>query len=190
MTELSLNVLDVAQNSVKAGAKLISVSVGVNYTRNSLIIAIGDDGCGMTPEQLEKVTDPFYTTRKTRDVGLGVSFFKQAAEMTGGRFSITSEAGKGTEVRAEFKLDSIDRIPLGDMCSTIESLVLYNLDIDFEYEYGVEDGENREQFRFSTREIKETLGGIPLNAPEIAEYIRDFLKENTAECNKYLKGDI
>lgn len=186
MTELSLNVLDVAQNSVKAEAGLIEISVAVSASDNSLVIAINDDGRGMTAEQLEKVTDPFYTTRNTRSVGLGVSFFKQAAEMTGGCFEIDSEVGKGTRVRAEFKLDSIDRMPLGDMCSTIETLVLYNLDIDFEYRYGV-DGT---RFALSTRELKETLGGIPLDTPEIAGYIRDFLKENTAECNKLLKGDI
>jgi len=186
MTELSLNVLDVAQNSVKAGAKLIAISVDVSYSANLLTIAIDDDGCGMTAEQLAKATDPFYTTRSTRGVGLGVSFFKLAAEMTGGSFAITSEAGVGTKVRAEFVLNSIDRTPLGDMCSTVETLVLYNLNIDFEYAYKVDEAE----FTLSTKELKETLGGIPLDTPEIAEYIRDFLKENTAECNKLLKGDI
>jgi len=184
MTELSLNVLDVAQNSVKAKAKLIEIRVDISVRDNSLIIAIDDDGCGMTPEQLEKVTDPFFTTRSTRDIGLGVPFFKQAAEITGGSFEITSKLGEGTKVRAVFVLDSVDRVPLGDMTGTMETLILYNTDIDFTYGYNA-DGTG---FTLSTRELKETLGGIPLDTPEIAEYIRDYLKENTSECNNNLKG--
>ncbi len=97
MRELSLNVMDVAQNSVSAGAKLIGIDVLENT--DSLVINIRDDGKGMTPEQVKSVTDPFYTTRTTRDVGLGVPLFKLAAEQTGGSFAISSEPGKGTLVR-------------------------------------------------------------------------------------------
>lgn len=180
MTELSLNVLDVAQNSVKAGAGLIEISVVIDTAEDSMVIEIDDDGCGMSGEQLAKVTDPFYTTRETRSVGLGVSFFKQAAEMTGGGFEITSEVGKGTKVKAVFVLSSIDRLPLGDMGSTVETLVVYNAGIDFIYRYRVDEAE----FALSTAEMKEVLGGAPLNAPEVVGYIREFLEENTNECNK------
>lgn len=102
MPEISLNILDVAENSVRAGASLIEIGVSVQTEEDTLTVVIKDDGCGMSAEQVEKVQDPFYTTRTTRRVGLGVPFFKQAAESTGGSFSIMSELGKGTVVTAVF----------------------------------------------------------------------------------------
>ncbi|MDR0197842.1 MAG: ATP-binding protein [Oscillospiraceae bacterium] len=180
MTELSLNILDVAQNSIKAGAKLIEISVEIDNAADSLTVRIDDDGCGMSGEQLAKVTDPFFTTRGTRSVGLGVSFFKQAAEMTGGGFEITSESGKGTKVKATFVLSSIDRLPLGDMCSTVETLIVYNTGIDFVYRYRVDETE----FTLSTAQMRDILGGVSLDAPDVVEYVRGFLKENTDECDK------
>lgn len=180
MTELSLNVLDIAQNSVKAKASLIEISVDISTAENRLTITIKDNGCGMDEDTVNKVTDPFYTTRTTRKVGLGVPFFKMSAEMTGGHFNISSEKGKGTEVIAEYVLDSIDRMPLGDMPSTVETLVLYNTDIDFIYKYSV-DGEG---FELDTVQMKDMLGGIPLDNPNVAEYIKGFLRENTDEINK------
>ena len=180
MTELSLNVLDIAQNSVKAKASLIEISVDISTAENRLVIIIKDNGCGMDEETVKKVIDPFYTTRTTRKVGLGVPFFKMSAEMTGGSFNIASEKGKGTEVTAEYVLDSIDRMPLGDMPATIETLVLYNTDIDFIYRYGV-DGES---FELNTVQMKDILGGVPLDMPDVAEYIKEFLKENTETVNK------
>lgn len=179
MTELSLNVLDVAQNSVKAGATLISISVNADFSSNLLKITIEDNGCGMSSEQVEKVCDPFFTTRTTRKVGLGVPFFKMAAEMTGGSFKITSEIGKGTVVTAIFVISSIDRMPLGDINGTIETLIVYNTHIDFIYTYTV----NQSSFTLSTVEMKNILGDIPLNSPEIVQYIRDFLCENTHDVN-------
>lgn len=180
MTEISLNVLDIAQNSVKANASLIEISCIVDTQKDRLAIYIKDDGCGMTNEQLSRVTDPFFTTRTTRKVGLGVSFFKMAAEMTGGSFEITSEPNKGTTVFAEFVLSSIDRMPLGSMSDTIETLIVYNTHIDFLYTYTV-DGES---FTLSTAEMREILGDIPLDSPDIVAYIREFLAENTKTANK------
>lgn len=179
MQELSLNVLDVAQNSVKAGAALIEISLLVSTVDDRLTIVIKDDGCGMDKAQLDSVTDPFYTTRTTRKVGLGVSFFKLAAEITGGSFSITSEKGAGTTVTAAFVLSSIDRMPLGDMCGSIHSLVIFNQRIDFVYRYQVDENE----FVLDTREIKDVLEGAPLDSTEVSAYIKDLLTENTAEVN-------
>ena len=119
MPELSLNVLDVTENSTRAGAKLVSIRVTADHGSDTLTIQIEDDGCGMTKEQVEQVTDPFFTTRTTRKVGLGIPFYKYAAESTGGSFSIASEVGKGTTVTAVFTLSHIDRMPLGDISSTI-----------------------------------------------------------------------
>jgi len=180
MLELSLNILDIAQNSVKAGAKLIAVAVEVNTASDTLTVLINDDGCGMTHEQLEKVTDPFFTTRDTRSVGLGVPFFKDAAESTGGSFNIASAPGAGTKVSAVFGLSHIDRVPLGDMNATVEMLVFYNTHIDFLYRYKVDGAE----FTLDTREIKELLEGAPIDAPEVKDFISEFLKENSMEVNK------
>lgn len=179
MTELSLNVLDVAQNSIKAEASLIEINVFADTKSDRLKILIKDNGRGMTEETVQKVTDPFYTTRTTRKVGLGVSFFKMAAELTGGTFGIKSQPDIGTEVEAVFVISSINRMPLGDMAGTIETLVVFNTGIDFIYSYKV-DGE---EFTLSTAEMKEILGGVPLNNPEVVAYIREYLRENTDSVN-------
>ncbi|MBE6677667.1 MAG: sensor histidine kinase [Ruminococcaceae bacterium] len=175
MHELSLNVLDVAQNSVSAGAKLIEISVRENTSDASMVISIRDDGCGMSETTVRNVCDPFYTTRTTRKVGLGLPFFKQTAEQTGGSFLIESKVGKGTLVRAEYKTDSIDCMPLGDICSTIACLVTLNPHIDFRF-VSEKDGN---EFVFTTMEIKQILGeDISLGEPEVAAFIEDYLKEN------------
>ncbi len=179
MTELSLNVLDVAQNSVKAKASLIEISVDASYEKDLMTIVIKDNGCGMDEQQLARVCDPFYTTRTTRKVGLGVSFFKLAAESAGGTFSISSEKGVGTTVTATFQISNIDRMPLGDMTSTVHSLVTLNADTDFIYSYTV-DGRG---FVLDTREFRGVLGGVPFDVPEVSAYIRDYLAENKREAD-------
>ncbi|MCI8351469.1 MAG: ATP-binding protein [Oscillospiraceae bacterium] len=173
MTELSLNVLDVAQNSVKAGASLIQL--GAVREGKWLTLTVEDNGCGMTEEQVAHVTDPFFTTRTTRKVGLGVPFFKMAAEMTGGDFSIASQVGVGTKTTAKFDTAHIDCIPLGDMCSTVVSLIQCNPDRDFVYRYEI-DGRG---FVLDTREMREELGDVPLDTPEVVEFIREFITEHT-----------
>lgn len=177
MPEISLNVLDVAQNSVRAGAAFIRISVMADTNENKLTVIIQDNGCGMSKEQVSHVIDPFFTTRTTRKVGLGVPFFKYAAESTGGSFSIESEPGIGTVVTAVFILNHIDRMPLGDMNSTIHMLVTMNTGIDFLYTFRLDDRE----FVLDTKEFREILGGVPLDAPEISAYIKEYLAENEAE---------
>lgn len=182
MTEISLNVLDVAQNSVKAKASLVEVSVEADTNANRLTIKINDNGCGMTEEQVSQVCDPFFTTRTTRKVGLGVPFFKEAAENTDGSFEIKSKVGEGTQVTAIFTLDHIDRMPLGDMSSTMHSLITLNKSIDFVYTYTVND----KSFKLDTRELREILGDVPFDVPEISAYIMDFLKSNKEEVDNGL----
>ena len=179
MTEISLNVLDVAENSTRAGASLVTILVDVDTAADTLTVTIRDDGCGMTPEQVSRVTDPFFTTRPTRKVGLGVPFFKMAAEATGGSFSITSAVGEGTDVKAVFGLSSIDRMPLGDISTTIQNLIIYHPESDFLYRYTY-DGRS---FTLDTRELREILGGIPLDTPEVAQYIMEYLTENKSETD-------
>jgi anti-sigma regulatory factor (Ser/Thr protein kinase) len=178
MPELSLNILDVAQNSVTAGATLVEISVTGDRKADLLTIVISDNGCGMTPEQVRKVTDPFYTTRTTRSVGLGVPFFKMAAEMAGGSFQIESTPGAGTITTAVFQLSHIDRMPLGDLAATMTALIGPNPDIDFVLSYKA-DGCG---FDLDTREFKAVLGDVKLGEPEILAYIDNFVQENIAEC--------
>ncbi len=179
MTEISLNVLDITENSVKAKASLIKITVDANTAADRLSITIDDNGCGMTSEQLSKVADPFFTTRTTRKVGLGVPFFKQSAEMTGGSFDIRSTPGVGTVISASYVLSSIDRMPLGDMVSTMHQLIVMHQQCDFLYRYSYND----KSFTLDTREFRDTLGDIPFDVPEVSLFIKNFLKENTEEVN-------
>lgn len=179
MTELSLNVLDIANNSIRAKSTQIQIEIHIHTKEDTLTIIITDNGCGMTNDQLDKVTDPFYTTRTTRSVGLGIPFFRQGALSTGGSFHMESIPGKGTVVTAVFGLSHIDRMPLGDMNSTIYTLIISNTQIDFLYLYEI----NGRQFTLDTRQFREVLGDVPLNAPEVMEYIKDFLFENQNEVD-------
>ena len=178
MPELSLNVLDIAENSVRAGATLTEIRVTVDTAADRLTITVSDNGCGMSDEQIEHVTDPFFTTRTTRKVGLGVPFFKMAAEITGGEFSIKSKLGEGTTTSAVFGLTNIDRMPLGDMAGTMSSLIGMNPDIDFIYSFE-RDGTG---FELDTREFREILGDdVSLSDPGVMTYIKSYIDENTEE---------
>lgn len=179
MTEISLNILDVAQNSVRAEASFIEISVEADTKTDRLTVTIKDNGCGMSEEQVRSVIDPFFTTRTTRKVGLGIPFFKQSAEITGGSFSIKSKLKEGTVTQAVYVLSSIDRMPLGDMTSTIHSLITMNTHIDFLYTYSVDD----KSFNLDTREFKEILGSDELDNPEVSAFIMNFLKENHGEVS-------
>lgn len=179
MTELSLNVLDVANNSIRADASLIEIAVLINREADTLTITIKDDGCGMTEEQLAKVEDPFFTTRTTRGVGLGVPFFKLAALNTGGSFSIKSSPGIGTVVTAVFGLSHVDRMPLGDINSTIHTLITLNTKIDILYTYEFDD----RSFCLDTRQFREILDGVSFDTPEVSQYIKEYLKENEQETD-------
>ena len=180
MRELSLNVMDIAQNSISAGASLITISVVEDLTQDLLSISVKDNGRGMTPEQVQNVTDPFYTTRTTRSVGLGVPLFKMEAEMTGGHFTIDSTVGVGTELCAVFHPSSVDMIPLGDINGTILLLVTSNTDRDFLFTRSYKDHNAERDFALNTAEVKEVLGGeVSLNAPEMVVWLKDYLEEQT-----------
>lgn len=150
MRELSLNILDIAQNSISAGASLITIDVSESREEHLLTLTVSDNGCGMDEEQLQNVCDPFFTTRTTRKVGMGIPLFRLAAEQTGGSFEITSKKGVGTSTKAVFHSDSIDFTPLGDMTSTVTVLISMNTDRDFIYRRSADEKE----FVLDTREIK------------------------------------
>ncbi len=180
MRELSLNVLDIAQNSVSAKASLIEIELKECTETNELLIGIYDNGKGMTAEQLSSVRDPFFTTRTTRKVGMGIPLFKMAAEMTGGHLEIESEVGIGTRVKALFRTDHLDFVPVGDMASTMVTLITMNEDIDFLYTRSV-DGKS---FTLDTRSLKEILGGVPFSEPSISAWLRDYINENTKQITE------
>ena len=175
MRELSLNILDIAQNSISAAASLIEIEVLEDTVKNELVIGIYDNGRGMTEEQVQNVQDPFFTTRTTRKVGMGIPLFKLAAEQTGGSLEITSQVGVGTRVRTVFKTDSIDFTPLGDIDSTVITLITMNTDRDFIYRFGIDEKE----FVLSTAELKEILGDVPLSEPSVTLWIKEYLAEQT-----------
>ncbi len=177
MKELSLHILDIIQNSIKANAKNIEVLIDESKKENRLDIVIKDDGCGMSPEFLSRVRDPFTTTRTTRKTGMGISLFEAAAVQTGGGLSIESEEGVGTTLAVNFVLDSIDRAPLGNMASTMVTAIGGAPQIDFLYRHKTDKGE----FKLDTKGIRETLGGVPLDIPEVLQWINEYIKDGLSE---------
>ena len=175
MRELSLNVMDVAQNSVRAKASLVEISVEESDRDDSMVITISDNGCGMTEEQVQQVTDPFFTTRTTRKVGLGVPLFKLSAEQSGGSFDIRSRIGEGTTTTARYVKSHVDMTPLGDINSTVEIFIRCNPDIDLVFTHRTDLGE----LRLDTRELREVLGDVSLDTPDVLEWIRQYLEEQS-----------
>lgn len=173
MRDLSMHVLDIAQNSIKAGASLVTVTF-LRDEKGLLTFRVDDDGCGMSPDFLERVTDPFTTTRTTRKVGLGIPMLKQSAEMCGGTFGIESTVGAGTSIYASFDTQNIDCIPLGDICDSLLTLVVLNPE-EPEFLFQTESAENTAVF--DTRQIREVLGGIPLNEPDIIAWMKESIEE-------------
>ena len=177
MKELSLNVLDITENSVKAGATLIRIEL--LEENSTLSITVTDNGNGMSEEVLRSVTDPFYTTRTTRRVGLGIPLFKFAAEQTGGGITIKSKLktdgveDHGTVVNAIFHTDHIDFTPLGDIISTLVTLIQGHPDIDFVFTHKNDKGE----VELDTRELRAVLEDTPLDTFEVLIWIRDSLTE-------------
>lgn len=180
MLELSLHILDIVNNSVKAGASLIQVTVDEAKNRNLLNIMIQDNGCGMDEDFLAHVTDPFKTTRTTRKVGMGLSLFKAAAESTGGGLTITSQKNVGTTVKVHFVYNHIDRQPLGDMSETMLTLISGNTSVDFIYRHTVND----KTFELDTREMKQILGDeVSLGSPEIVTWLKEYIQEGLKEIS-------
>lgn len=177
MRELSLNVLDIVQNSISAKATVIEIELFEHIEKDLLEINIFDNGKGMTEEQVKSVIDPFFTTRTTRKVGLGIPLFKMAAEMSGGRLDIKSEIGKGTRVYTSYGYSNVDRMPVGDMNGTVSMLIRMNPDIDFVYTHSI----NEKSYVLDTRELRKQLEDVPLDTPDVIDWIEEYLNENDAE---------
>lgn len=172
MKELSLHLLDIAQNSVTAGAGHIDLALEEDEGRDCRLV-IADDGKGMTPELLASVTDPFTTTRTTRKVGLGLPLLRMMAEQTGGHMDIESRVGVGTTVTALFRASHIDCPPLGDLPSTVSLLIQGAPDVEWTYRHTTPKG----SFVLDTRELRAVLGEVPLNEPSVTLWIKEYLQE-------------
>jgi anti-sigma regulatory factor (Ser/Thr protein kinase) len=174
MRDISLHILDIAENSVRAGASLIRIVVAIDQAQDTLTVVIEDNGCGMSREMMDRVKSPFTTSRTTRKVGLGIPLFAAGCENTGGSLDIESAPGEGTKLTAVYRNSHIDRPPLGDIAQTVCALVLMNPEIDFDF-----TARRDEAFAFDTREIKKTLDGLPITQPEVVTFLREFLSEGT-----------
>lgn len=172
MKELSLNILDIAKNSVKAKATLIEIVIDEQNGWRRLTIR--DDGCGMPPEMVATVTDPFTTSRTTRPVGMGLPLLKLAAEQTGGTLKVASSQGDdhGTEVTATFAMDHLDCVPVGDYAGTMVTLIQGSPEIDFSFTYRREGGD---EINLETAQMREILGDVPLDTPEVLSWVYESL---------------
>lgn len=179
MKDVSLHILDILQNSIVANAKLIKVNIYDSNLSGTLKFTISDDGKGMDDKILNKITDPFYTTRTTRKVGLGIPLLKQNCEQTGGSLNIKSTINKGTSIDALFYKNHLDMLPLGDISGVISLTASSWPDIDFEYSHKTDFG----NYVFNTKEIKETLENIPINNPQVIKFMKEMIEENLQEIN-------
>ena len=171
-----MHILDIAENSLRAGASLIRIDITADIPADKLTVMIEDNGCGMSKEMLERVRSPFTTTRTTRKVGLGIPLLSAGCECTGGYLDIESAPGEGTKVTAVYGFGHIDRPPLGSIADTIAALVLANPEIDFVFTAKKDDA-----FEFDTRAIKATLDGVAITEPAVMSFIQEYLEEGTMQ---------
>lgn len=174
MKDLSLHILDIVQNSIRAKAKLIRIEITERPGEDQLIITITDDGVGMSPEQLKQAIDPFYTSRTTRKVGLGLSLLKQNAEMTNGSFHIESDPGVGTKVKVVFGMNHLDRPIMGDLTGTLLLLICSSEEVDYVFKHQTPMGE----FELDTRIIRQTLENVSITHPDVRAFLKEMLRGN------------
>jgi len=190
MREIALHLLDIAENSVAAGAKNITLTVCEDLQGDRLTASVVDDGKGMSADMTAKVADPFTTSRTTRKVGLGIPLFKDAAESCNGNLVINSEIGKGTSLNVEFQHGHIDRMPLGDLSTTILTLFVAYPKIHwlFDYEVIPANGKPEEKFIFDTQPVMAELGDMPLTEPVVLTFIREYIESGVARVRDASNG--
>lgn len=176
MKDFSMHILDILQNSISARATKIEFTILKEEKKDLLTFLFKDNGCGMDVETVKRVTNPFFTTRTTRKVGLGLPLLKQNAEMTGGTFSISSVPQQGTTVKATFNLSHIDLKPMGDIAGILVLTVSSHPDIHFIFTYQSDN----HKYIFDSCEIKEALDGISMQNSEIMHYLKEMIEENIA----------
>ncbi len=177
MLELAEHILDIAENSIRAGAGTVEIAINEDSAKDLLTIEINDNGSGMTKEEIKKVEDPFYTTKTVRRVGLGIPLLANAAKMAGGSLRLKSAKGKGTKLTATFALSHLDRQPMGNITTTMLTLIAGNSDVDFIYKHR----HNDRRFTLDTRQIRKEIDDVRINHPEIIKYIRGVIDEGLRE---------
>ncbi len=177
MQDLSLHILDIVENSLTAGASRIEIRIIEDLKKDRMTLEIVDDGCGMDEKMAARVLDPFFTTKNTRRVGLGLPFLKEACRESNGELSLDSRPGKGTTVRASFQHSHIDRKPLGDIGETLVTLIAGHPEVDLLYEHR----KNVASFVLDTREIKQGLGSVPLNTSQVLSALRGHIRAGLQE---------
>lgn len=177
MQDLSLHILDIVENSLTAGAKKVEIRIVEDISQDRLSIEIIDDGQGMDAEMQAKALDPFFTTKTTRRVGLGLPLFQESCEICHGHFLLESHPGKGTKIKAIFPYAHIDRKPLGNLGETLLALIVGHPDVDIYYEHK-RDGV---KFSLDTKEIKAILEEVPLNDPGVVSFLRTYIFSQLAE---------
>ena len=177
MKTLSLHIMDITENSIRAKASLVRIEVESFELQDRILIRITDNGCGMDKEQVKSVMDPFFTSRTSRKVGLGIPLFKQNAEMSGGAFKIDSTLGKGTVTEATFGYNHLDRPAMGNLAETIVLLACGNSALDFEFYFTSDKG----NYTFKTTEIKEIFGAIDISMPDVVVALRELVESNLEE---------
>ncbi len=177
MRDISMHILDIAGNSVRAGASLVEVTLTEYPENDILMLTVKDDGCGMDKETIAKAMDPFFTSRITRKVGLGIPLLQQNAQQTGGNVFIESEPGKGTLLMAVFTHSHIDRPPMGDLPGTLSLLVSGNPDVDFSFVHRIA----QQEYIFDSRAVKGVLDGVEITQPSVVKFIKEMIKENLLE---------
>ncbi|MCX8024495.1 MAG: ATP-binding protein [Thermanaerothrix sp.] len=180
MKELALHLLDIAENSLAAGARHITIKVIEDTLNDRLIMEVCHDGRRMDADMVARVVDPFVTTRTTRKVGLGIPLLKAAAEACNGNLTIESEVGKGTCVRVVFQRSHIDRMPLGDLAGTFLTLLVGNSHVNWTFIYQVDE----RVYTFESAPVLEVLQGVPLTEPAVLNYIRNELEEGIRQVQK------
>lgn len=173
MQDLSLHILDVVENSIRAEARKIAIRIRHDLERDLFTLEIDDDGKGMDEETMKKALDPFFSTKTTRRFGLGLPLLAEAARAADGDFSIESRPGEGTKVRASFQASHIDMKPLGDMAQTLVTLIMGHPEVDIQYSHII----NNAQYSLDTQEIKAELNGLSIASPEVIRFIRDHINE-------------
>lgn len=180
MQEIAMHLLDVAQNSIAANADLVEVKVSIDKVKDTLTFMVKDNGKGMDEATVQAVKSPFYTSRTTRKVGLGIPMLINTAELTGGFVELSSKKGEGTEIKAVFGLSNIDRPPMGDLSGTMLTLIYANENTDIKFSY---DAGEDNQFSLDTREVRKALDGVPLSEPSVMSFIKDYLFEGIKSVN-------
>jgi hypothetical protein len=180
MEDISLHILDIAENSINAGATLVQIRINENRDEDYFSVTIEDNGRGIPKERLAEALNPFYTTRTTRKIGLGLSLLAQSARETGGEISIRSLENRGTVVNAHFRPGHIDMRPLGNIAETMIVLITGNPRTDFVFTYH-KDGR---EYALDTRQVKAELDDVPITSPHVLSLIRDYLGEILTDIEK------